>query len=564
MSLIPIVAERPSESGNHRRFARHRIETLAYVNLGPGNGGVLIDVSEGGMAFQGIQPLDKDQLLCINFKLPDGSTSLESTCQIAWLNDSGKGGGLRFIDLPEGTHSKIKEWFSLRTASRGPMENTAVPRSPVETKDLKSSPAIHLVAVQGNDASGPHASAREPVRDSSPSPVAATAAAGANTSTGVTRGSADLARTSELQNTFSETESRKIRVTPLTRKLLVSFAIVAILGAMLFPFHTQIMRAFSGKPQATGDLRLGLKLERSGTDWQVGWNRNTEVLLKAVSGQLSITDGQNTKELNLDPGELRSGSILYTPATDDVVVRLRVFSEISVQPVSESVRVVAGTAPPPPSETKTAGSAPGGATDRRKPTAVAELPTPGAGRLPKEPVAQNPTALGPVATKAATSLKTDSSTAFVDSKQMGASANGTMPRPTTVSRTIDSTIALVAPTLSLDPAQRLPAMLPGIPPAVLSAREPTLGSGRPDPAQLISRKAPIYPSWAKSAGIAGRVELHFTIGVDGNVHDVTAVKGNPLLTHAAVEAVQAWHYKPARLAGTPVQSDASTVFVFGP
>jgi protein TonB len=559
MSLTPIAAERPSESGNQRRFARQRIETLAYVDLGSGNGGVLINVSEGGMAFQGIQRLDKDQLLCINFKLPGSNASLESTCQISWLNDSGKGGGLRFIDLPEGTHSKIKEWFSLPAASRGPAENTAVPRSPGATNDLKSSPALHLVAVQGKDASG-----REPGRDSSPAPVAATAAAVANTSTRATEGSLDSDRTSGIQNVFSATEGRKTRVAPLTRKLLVSLAIIAILGAILFPFHAQIMRAFSAKPQVTRDLRLGLKLERSGTDWQVSWNRNTDVLLKAVSGQLSITDGQNTKELNLDPGELRSGSILYTPATDDVVVRLRVFSEISVQPVSESVRIVAGTPPTPPSKTKTAGSVPGAAPGRGAPTAVADPSAPGAGRLPKERVAQNPIALGPVVTKPGTSLKTNSPTASVDSRQIGASAKDTMPRPTTISRTIDPMIAPATPTFSPDPAQRLPAMLPEISPPVLSAREPTPSGSRLDPAQPISRREPIYPSGAKSIGVAGRVELHYTIGADGNVHDVTVVEGNPLLVRAAIEAVQSWRYKPARLAGTPIPSDANTVFVFQP
>jgi protein TonB len=322
------------------------------------------------------------------------------------------------------------------------------------------------------------------------------------------------------------------------------------------------MRAFSAKPQVTGDLRLGLKLERSGTDWQVSWNRNADVLLKAVSGQLSITDGQNTKELNLDPGELRSGSILYTPATEDVVVRLRVFSEISVQPVSESVRIVAGTPLTPPSKTKTASSAPGGVPGRGAPTAVADPSAAGPGRRPKEPVAQKTTALGPVVTKPATSLKTDSPS--FDSRQIGASAKDTMPRPTTVSRTIDPMIAPATPTFSPDPAQRLPAMLPEISPPVLSAREPTPRGSKLDPPQPISRREPIYPSGAKSIGIAGRVELHFTIGADGNVHDVTVVEGNPLLVRAAIEAVQSWRYKPARLAGTPVPSDANTVFVFQP
>jgi protein TonB len=58
--------------------------------------------------------------------------------------------------------------------------------------------------------------------------------------------------------------------------------------------------------------------------------------------------------------------------------------------------------------------------------------------------------------------------------------------------------------------------------------------------------------------------LHYTIGADGNVHDVTVVEGNPLLVRAAIEAVQSWRYKPARLAGTPIPSDANTVFVFQP
>jgi hypothetical protein len=37
--------------------------------------------------------------------------------------------------------------------------------------------------------------------------------------------------------------------------------------------------------------------------------------------------------------------MMYTPATDDVVVRLQVVAENLAQPVSESVRIVAGKLP---------------------------------------------------------------------------------------------------------------------------------------------------------------------------------------------------------------------------
>jgi hypothetical protein len=88
-----------------------------------------------------------------------------------------------------------------------------------------------------------------------------------------------------------------------------------------------------------------LEVERVGKDWRVQWNRDSEVLANAVSGHLSITDGPVRKELDLDSSELRSGSIMYTPATDDVVVRLQIVTEKTSEPLSESVRIVAGNLP---------------------------------------------------------------------------------------------------------------------------------------------------------------------------------------------------------------------------
>src|SRR5579863_2098032 len=98
MGSMRMIAGHAPGGSPRRRSPRHRIESLVYVELGPGNGGFPIDVSETGMAFQGIQPLQNGQPLCIKFKLPATSDPVQTTARIAWLNELGKGGGLQFID----------------------------------------------------------------------------------------------------------------------------------------------------------------------------------------------------------------------------------------------------------------------------------------------------------------------------------------------------------------------------------------------------------------------------------------------------------------------------------
>jgi len=81
-------------------------------------------------------------------------------------------------------------------------------------------------------------------------------------------------------------------------------------------------------------------------------------------------------------------------------------------------------------------------------------------------------------------------------------------------------------------------------------------------AQLISKKDPDYPASAREARVSGSVEVSFTIDTNGEVRDVTVMKGPSLLASAAVDAVQTWRYKPARLDGVPVVTQASAVIVF--
>jgi TonB family protein len=56
---------------------------------------------------------------------------------------------------------------------------------------------------------------------------------------------------------------------------------------------------------------------------------------------------------------------------------------------------------------------------------------------------------------------------------------------------------------------------------------------------------PQYPPLAEAARIYGKVELQLTVDPPtGEVRDVSAVSGHPLLKPSAVEAAKQWHFAP--------------------
>ncbi len=71
--------------------------------------------------------------------------------------------------------------------------------------------------------------------------------------------------------------------------------------------------------------------------------------------------------------------------------------------------------------------------------------------------------------------------------------------------------------------------------------------------KLISGPSPVYPTLAKQARISGVVRLQAVIARNGNIMDLHAVSGHPLLIPAAVAAVRQWIFQPTYLNGEPVE-----------
>jgi TonB family protein len=82
---------------------------------------------------------------------------------------------------------------------------------------------------------------------------------------------------------------------------------------------------------------------------------------------------------------------------------------------------------------------------------------------------------------------------------------------------------------------------------------------------LTKEVVPDYPKMAEGAGIHGVVKLEITITDSGYVYtDPKAVKGDPILVQAALNAVQKWEFKPFMAKGQPEWVRAAIEIDFSP
>jgi periplasmic protein TonB len=116
---------------------------------------------------------------------------------------------------------------------------------------------------------------------------------------------------------------------------------------------------------------------------------------------------------------------------------------------------------------------------------------------------------------------------------------------------------------------------PGMPFAgSLSAPQPPPEPAKPKPierrhtseliqsALLIHRVQPIYPVLPRQMHLAGRVELHAIISVDGSIQSLEVLSGDPLFIHSALDAVREWRYRPTILNGQAVEVDTHITVVY--
>ena len=93
-----------------RQTPRMTVEELIYITLEPGNGGMILNVSEGGICFHAAIPVLKTGTL--HFWLSEHNVRIEADAELAWSDETLKKGGLRFTNLSSETRQKIRHWIN--------------------------------------------------------------------------------------------------------------------------------------------------------------------------------------------------------------------------------------------------------------------------------------------------------------------------------------------------------------------------------------------------------------------------------------------------------------------
>ena len=93
-----------------RLSTRKTPEYLAYISLPSDNGGIVIDVSEGGLGFHSVAPVEADGPIHFRFAM-DSPERVKAVGELAWKDESGKTCGVRFTELPDEVRERIRVWI---------------------------------------------------------------------------------------------------------------------------------------------------------------------------------------------------------------------------------------------------------------------------------------------------------------------------------------------------------------------------------------------------------------------------------------------------------------------
>jgi hypothetical protein len=407
---------------------------------------------------------------------------------------------------------------------------------------------------------------------------------------------------------------RGTRVWLLAAACLAAVILIAA-GAYRWNLNRQLpsvpsLRTETAPPRS----HLGFAATREGPVWKLSWDRAAMDAINPIGAVLLIEDGGYQQQVPLEPADLASGTLYYTPQSNDLTFGLRVFRD-GVH-VEEQVRVLEAPRFPQKAFDRGGQSVPGkapvqarvetGIAPRSEPPVVANAST----NTPAAPAKPNPSSSSaeaiPTPAPSATKEPAVASTAGGEAK----TAPVPLPPP--------SMVALAVPVPPVQPARSAefapppapkagpPATAAAVPEASKAASAPaavTPGSGRGSsnpaaPAEVPPNTGrapsnPAAPAAARPAVVAPpppsdyvdakpiqqvrpqvpavipsgvtQVEVMVEIDVHGKVTKVSPIGWTPTnapLMISAARAASSWVFTPAQRDGHAVPSKMNLIFRF--
>src|ERR1700682_6415878 len=111
----------------HRQSSRKRLDQLVYIELERGNGGMILDISEEGLSFRAIAPVESNSDVYFAFTI-DGTRRLDGYGRLDWTEENGKVAGLEFTDVSREFRDAIQYWL---TRMAEPAKKPTIPNPPL-------------------------------------------------------------------------------------------------------------------------------------------------------------------------------------------------------------------------------------------------------------------------------------------------------------------------------------------------------------------------------------------------------------------------------------------------
>src|SRR5450432_4638274 len=119
------VGGQQEKDADRRVHQRRAITPRLYVVLhGSNSEGILYDASEDGAALDIVGPKPEGEILLVEFEMAETGQRFEAPARITWRDDAAKKVGLHFMDLPEVSRTRIREW--LETISAAELEQSDI------------------------------------------------------------------------------------------------------------------------------------------------------------------------------------------------------------------------------------------------------------------------------------------------------------------------------------------------------------------------------------------------------------------------------------------------------
>jgi TonB family protein len=586
MSDTRVHALNQGSPPERRLSSRHRVTELAYIDIGADNGGIILDLSEEGMRFQAVGPLDDDPDISLRIQLPGSGTEIKTAAQVVWLTRSNRDAGVRFVNIPSEDRAQILDWIRAQSLPKPVSEepadqelaaNDAQPGriAPEPPKDdwLTSANPFELPEEETEKSNqfglGDEKRYRIPaLRDLSSrawAPAQESLAEGTNPSHEVHPPREPQAETTVRQPFAAPTESKvsevggPLSITPVSNNRTDSREVLdwpspasrafPIASVPLRPLVSPRNESFELPSSIVDSTAKSVPIPASTTATVLpvapASNEGLWAKVAVVSALVSIfCFGLGMWVRSPGGSPVDPGRVAQTPAA-------QIPSEVGTGRTSPAESVSGYKA--------RARRAPGdlAATDRNLPSSISPnvpQPLPDAQVAPllkNGPQASSPEPL-PAGDDAATAGK-NLTTPTTAQPQEGTEPPAVADDSTAAKRSLATPTTEQPQDRSSGSAQT--DSVTAAPAARVVGGHRLRPTDRFIPCHLTYRVEPAYPREAQQQRIEGTVKIHQVVGADGGVRSVKLLSGPSLLTSAAMDAAQHWRYLPALLNGDAVETE---------